>query len=294
MARRESWQDPAGEPPAQMQTSVQFGLPRLTPAVKRLMIANVGLWLVGFLVFFFGRMSDHRDAYERVFGHLVLEPDDWRGFFAGLPVWQLVTYGFLHDPMGVGHILMNMLTLYFFGTMLELAVGTRRFTLTYFAALVAGAAVFLVPALVFGGAWSSSVHGASGACMGVMIAAAALRPRATVYFLFIPLTLRTLALILVGMDLFNFMATIAMNASDGVAHLVHLGGAAYGFVAVRTGLISIDPVEYIERRRAVAEVERAASDEQRMDQLLEKIHREGMTSLSSSERDFLKRMSARR
>lgn len=274
--------------------SVQFGLPRLTPGVKRLMIANVALWLVGFLVFFFGRMSDHPDAYQRVFGHLVLEPDDWRAFFAGLPVWQLASYGFLHDPIGVGHILMNMLTLYFFGTMLESAVGTRRFTLTYFAALVAGAVVFLVPALAIGGAWSSSVHGASGACMGIMVAAAVLRPRATVYFLFVPLTLRTLALIVVGMDVFNFMATIAMNASDGVAHLVHLGGAAYGFVAVRTGLISLDPVEYIERRRAVAKVERAASDEQRMDQLLEKIHREGMTSLTSSERDFLKRMSARR
>jgi membrane associated rhomboid family serine protease len=278
----------------QPQTTVQFGLPRFTPGVKRLMIANAALWFVGFLIFFFGRMSERADAYDRVLGHLMLQPDDWRAFFAGLPVWQLATYGFLHSPLGVGHVLMNMLTLYFFGTLLESAVGTRRFTLTYLMAMLSGAVLYLVPALLLGGAWSNPVLGASGACLGVMIAAATLRPRATVLFLFIPMTLRTLALIVVAIDVFNFMATLAMNASDGVAHLVHLGGMAYGFLAVRTGLISLDPVRYIERRRAVAEVERAASDEQRMDQLLEKIHREGMTSLSHSEREFLKRMSARR
>lgn len=293
MARKEAWQDP-GDEPAPAPIAVQFALPRFTPAVKRLMIANVALWFVGFLVFFFGRMSDHRDAYERVFGHVMLEPNDWSTFFAGLPVWQLVTYGFLHSSLDVGHVLMNMLTLYFFGTMLESAVGTRRFTLTYFGAMVAGALLFLAPALAFGGVWSRPVLGASGACLGIMVAAAALRPRATVYFLFVPLTLRTLALIIVGMDVFQLLVNVAMNASDGVAHLVHLGGAAYGFVAVRTGLIALDPVQYLERRRAVAEVERAASDEQRMDQLLEKIHREGMTSLTSGEREFLKRMSAKR
>lgn len=293
MARKEAWQDP-GDEPAHAPMAMQIAWPRLTPAVKRLLIANVALWFVGFLVFFFGRMSDHRDAYERVFGHVLLEPDDWRTFFAGLPVWQLVSYGFLHSALDVGHVLMNMLTLYFFGTLLESAVGTRRFTLTYLAAMVAGALLFLAPALAFGGIWSRPVLGASGACLGIMAAAATLRPRATVYFLFIPLTLRTLALIIVGIDVFQLLVNVAMNASDGVAHLVHLGGAAYGFLAVRTGLIALDPVRYFERRRAVAEVERAASDEQRMDQLLEKIHREGMTSLTSSEREFLKRMSAKR
>jgi len=41
-------------------------------------------------------------------------------------------------------------------------------------------------------------------------------------------------------------------------------------------------------------VENAAEDERRMDQLLEKIHREGMASLSKGEREFLKRVSSRR
>lgn len=289
---RRGWQDPEdeGAPRAQMQ----FGLPRLTPAVKALMLANVGLFLVSFLVYFFGRVSDHGDLWGRVFGHLRLDPEDWRTFFAGLPVWQLATYGFLHAVTDVGHVLMNMLTLYFFGTMLESEVGTRRFVMTYFAAMVVGAVVFLVPALVFGGVFDAPVVGASGACMGVMVAMAMLRPMTRLIFFVFPITLRTLALILIAFDVFGLLVTIAERASDGTAHLVHLGGVLYGFVAVKSGLIALDPVEYIERRRAVKEVEQAASDEVRMDQLLEKIHREGMSSLTKGEKDFLKRMSAKR
>lgn len=272
-----------------MQAS--FGMPRVTKGVRALLIANALLFAFSFLAFFFGRMTDV-NAWDAVFGHLVLRADDWRSFFLGLPVWQLVTYGFLHSVTDLGHILMNMLTLYFFGTMLEEIVGTRRFVITYFAAMVLGGAVFLATELARG--TNGSVLGASGACFAVMAAAATLRPTARVLFIFFPLTLRTLAFIIVGYDLFDLLVGLANGAGDGVAHVVHLTGAAYGFLAVRTGLVSFDPVEFLERRRAVANVERAASDDVRMDQILEKIHREGMSSLSRGEKEFLKKMSARR
>ena len=288
---KEAWQDDDGGAP---RATVQMGLPRLTPAVKWLMLANVGLFLVSFAVYFLGRVAEQPRLWDLVFGHLRLVPEDWRTFFAGLPVWQLLSYGFLHARTDLGHVLFNMLSLYFFGTMLESLIGTRRFLLTYFAAMVAGAIVYLVPALVFGGVFDIPVLGASGACLGIVVAMAALRPATRVLFIVFPLTLRTLALILIAFDVFGLLVTIAENASGGVAHLVHLGGVAYGFLAVRTGLIALDPVEYMERRRAVKEVEQAATDEVRMDQLLEKIHREGMSSLSRSEKEFLKRMSAKR
>ncbi|MFO1010313.1 MAG: rhomboid family intramembrane serine protease [Planctomycetota bacterium] len=286
---RRDWQDDDGG-----RARGQFGLPRLTPAVKGLMIANVGLFLASFLLYFFGSVAEQGNLFRLVFGHLVLEPADWRAHLAGAPVWQLFTYGFLHAVTDVGHVLMNMLTLYFFGTMLESEVGTRRFLITYFASMVVGALAFLVPALLFGGVFDAAALGASGACMGVMVAMAMLRPMTRLVFFVFPITLRTLALILVAFDVFGMLVSIAERASDGTAHLVHLGGVLYGFVAVKTGLIALDPVEYVERRRAVKAVEQAASDEVRMDQLLEKIHREGMSSLSNSEKEFLKRMSARR
>ena len=47
-------------------------------------------------------------------------------------------------------------------------------------------------------------------------------------------------------------------------------------------------------RRIQAEAEERARDDERMDQLLEKIARSGKESLTDEERRFLERMSARR
>lgn len=292
MAQPSSWRDP----PEYSEPESRGGMPRMTRAVRMLLLANVAVFAVSFLTWFFGKMTG-TGAWAIVAEHLVLQPDDWRHFFFGLPVWQLVTSGFLHDVETPMHILMNMLVLYFFGTMLESLVGTLRFTLTYFAAMFTGALLFLGVGIVAGavtGHPQTPALGASGACLGILVAMAMLRPHAPIVFIVVPMTLRTLALIFVGFDIFGLLVEIATKASDGTAHVIHLGGALYGFVAVKSGLIWRDPVEAVERRRAVKEVERAASDEQRMDEILAKIHREGMSALTKGEREFLKRVSARR
>lgn len=288
MAQPSSWRDP----PEYQDAQPRAGMPRMTRAVRWLLIANAAAFALSFLVWFFGRMTE-TDAWDLFSRHLVLQPDDWRTFLFGLPVWQLVTSGFLHAVTNPMHILMNMLVLYFFGTMLESLVGTLRFTITYFAAMITGALLFLGLAFVTGHTQNYAL-GASGACLGVLVAIAVLRPHVPLVFIVVPMTLRTLALIFVGLDAFYLLVEIGSGASDGTAHVIHLGGALYGFVAVKSGLIWRDPVEAVERHRAVKAVERAASDEQRMDEILAKIHREGMSALSQSEREFLKRVSARR
>ena len=82
---------------------------------------------------------------------------------------------------------MNLLVLYFFGTMLEEILGTRRFVVAYFSAQLAGALFFLVPGILSRG--DIPAIGASGAVMGVMVAMATLRPRQMVIVIFIPVTL---------------------------------------------------------------------------------------------------------
>ena len=267
--------------------SVRMGFPVLTPAVKRLMLLNAGVFLVCFLAFFFWEAG-----YVWILHTLGLDPQSWRENAPLVPLWQLVSYGFLHSVRDPSHILFNMLTLYFFGVMLEREIGARRFVLTYLAAQVLGGVFFLVLALATGS--EIPLIGASGACFGVMVAAATLWPRAQVLFIFIPLTLRTLALIFVGIEFYLFLMAFKGAPSDGVSHVTHLGGIVYGFVAVRTGLIRWDPVRAWGERRSAKAVESAAADEQRMDQLLEKIHKQGMSSLTSGEREFLKRVSSRR
>ncbi len=73
--------------------------------------------------------------------------------------YRLLTCGFLHG--GLMHIGFNMLLLYLLGRLLEPALGTPRFLVLYFAALLAGSlgALLLEP-----GAFS---YGASGAVFGL-------------------------------------------------------------------------------------------------------------------------------
>jgi membrane associated rhomboid family serine protease len=281
---------PYDDESATRTTMPQFALPRITKVVRRLIIANV----VVFVPLFVWWITDanilglHYPDVVRQFG---LDPGTWAADAPLVPAWQLLTYGFMHSPSTAWHILGNMLLLFFFGTMLEERLGARRFFLTYLAAQFAGAFLYLVPVLF--GVQSMPAIGASGAVYGVMIAVATLYPNQTVFLFFLPLRMKWLAIGIVGLGVFAALVELRLG-SDGTAHLVHLGGAAYGYLAVRFGLIQKDPIEILERKRAVMQVTREADDEARMDRLLAKIHQEGMGSLTRSEKDFLKRMSSRR
>jgi hypothetical protein len=114
-----------------------------------------------------------------------------------------------------------------------------------------------------------------------------------VIFIIVPLTLRALALIYGSIELFKAIMQVKGEVSN-VASFAHLMGALFGFLAVRLGWIWRDPMAEVEdwrERRAEAQ---AASDEERLDSLLAKINREGIHSLSSGEREFLKRVSNRK
>lgn len=288
-----TWEDPPeyrerGGGGGGMQGMPQLALPPLTPAVRFLLKANVGAFLLFWILGVVLDLEVIRTFENRI---LALNPVVWRTAFERwfvVPIWQVVTYGFLHDIYSLGHILGNMLLLYFFGTMLESTIGTRRFAVVYGAALVLGGTVQILINLVSGSPYPTV--GASGAVLGVLVAMAVLRPNQTVIALFIPITLKWLAVIVVGADVFYLLSRI----ETGTAVAVHLTGAGFGFLTARMGWIFLDPFEAWARRRDEVRAEKMVLDESRLDELLERIHREGMTTLSRREKEFLKRVSARR
>lgn len=259
-----------------------FAMPRVTPVVKLLLIANLAVFVFQLVLGLVG--PELVTGFLRIFG---LTPDWWQSL--RFPLYQLVTYGFLHADGH--HVFFNLLTLFFFGTMLEGIVGGRRFAVFYGTALVLGGLAHLVASLT----WSDPVPaiGASGATMAVMIAVAVMRPKTLVIVLFLPVQLWILASFLAFYDVYRLASDLRYGASDGVAYMVHLGGAAFGLLAVKRGWIWKDPIEEHARRQDVRAAERAIQEDQRMDELLAKIHREGMNALSSQEKDFLKRMAKR-
>ena len=255
---------------------------------KRLLLVNLGVFVVLFLLGSTG---------ARVASALAVNPSWWWTDPPFLPLWQLVTYGVVHDLSGFGHILFNSLMLFFFGSMLERAVGGRRFLWLYFGSMVLGGLLHAllspigVDSVTGVGPFTGPMVGASGAIMACVVACAMLFPRAPVLLIFIPVPLWVMATAMVVMDLLGFA-----RVGDQVAYHVHLAGALSGFLFIRKRwhLRALpNPVEVLAEKRQEAEVRSRQKDDERMDELLARISKEGMSSLSKSEKEFLKRMSKR-
>jgi membrane associated rhomboid family serine protease len=124
--------------------------------------------------------------------------------------WRIVTGGFLHD--GFFHILVNMVSLYFVGMVLEPAIGRVNFAVIYGASLLAGSfgALLFQPGV--------PTVGASGAIFGIFGALIIVA-----YHRGIPIWQSGLGLVLV----FNLLISFTFS---GISIGGHLGGLAAGLI----------------------------------------------------------------
>lgn len=137
--------------------------------------------------------------------------------------WQLVTYMFTHG--GFSHILFNMIALFFFGTQVEQALGSREFLWFYF--LVGVGAGFISLLIFWGSGTNVILLGASGAVYGVLLAFATLYPNAMIYVMgIIPIRAPVLVLIYTFIEL----ASQVFGVRGGVAHLTHLAGFGIAYL----------------------------------------------------------------
>ena len=143
--------------------------------------------------------------------------------------WQLLTYGFLHDPRGFTHILFNMFALWMFGRDLERLMGPRRF-LTYYIVCVVGAGIVqLIVASAQGGLYPTL--GASGGVFGILLAYGMTYPNRTVMLMFPPIPMKAKYFVLLYGLLELYLG--ASGSAPGVAHFAHLGGMLFGFILLR-------------------------------------------------------------
>ena len=61
-----------------------------------------------------------------------------------LHLFQLLTYGFLHSPIDIKHIVFNMLGLWFFGRDIEYRYGSREYLAFFLVAVVAAGLVWVL------------------------------------------------------------------------------------------------------------------------------------------------------
>lgn len=147
--------------------------------------------------------------------------------------WQIVTHIFMHGS--IMHLLFNMMTLYFFGPMIEMVWGSKRF-LTYYISCGLGAYFIytgvqwweLSEAGVDPTSWNVPMLGASGAIFGLLAAFAWLFPDSVISLIFPPISLKAKYFV-------PIMAVLELiygvqKVSSGVAHFAHLGGAITGVI----------------------------------------------------------------
>lgn len=256
-------------------------------AVMTIIIVNIGLWVANLLAA--GEIPI--TAFLALKGNLFERPWD---------LWQLVTYGFVHDPTSPMHVFVNMLALFFFGREVEAVLGRERFVRFYLIAIVIAGLAWL--AGLRGGGMMATLVGASGGVAAVVAMFIWYFPRQTV------LIYGILPVPAWAFGLLYFVSDLQGAAGGGgrVAHVAHIGGALFGLLyAWQGGQIESVTRRIGEaasgwlRRRPDVRLYRGQDDHDRtndaeyeklkadVDRILEKISRSGESSLTSQERKTL-------
>ncbi len=199
----------------------------ISPWVKRLIIVNVGIWF--FLQLILERLV-FSEAYITQF--LSFTP---KYFLENFFVWQPVTYMFLHS-VNIFHVLLNMVSLWFFGSELEYRWGAKSFLSYYFICGVGAAAIYFVTVVAWGLiqgeeplVYRIPVLGASGAVFGILLAYGILFGDRVIYLMGVfPMKAKIFILVIAGIEVVTLVSD-GMGGS-GVANMAHIGGLVTGYI----------------------------------------------------------------
>lgn len=271
------------------------GFQYFPPVIKALLLSNAGIHIALGLLGAIGL-----SGLDRFIGEYVPLYPLGDGFYP----WQLVTYMFMHG--GFMHLLFNMIALWMFGMELENIWGAKKF-LTYYLLCGVGAGLsnlLIAPLFTDVG----PTVGASGAIYGILIAFGMMFPERPIFvYLILPIRAKFFVLIYVLLEVY-FGVT---GTADGVAHFAHLGGAAVGCIYIlidqrrvpwqgaidrlRSRMKIVDPTSV--SRNSDSGVTDAKyhdirnrddmANQQRIDDILDKISQRGYQSLSEEEKRIL-------
>lgn len=220
--------------------------------------------------------------------------------------WSVFTYMFLHE--GFWHILFNMLWLYWFGEIFVLYLNDKKVLPVYILGGLTGALIYIlsfnfIP--VFKPLTGASfMLGASASIFAIVFAAATINPNHIVNLILIgPVRLVYVAIIPLLIDVLNIP-----NGNAG-GYIAHVGGALSGILyikALQNGTDLAAPfirlfdmianlfrpkqgvrVSYKNVATPNAPKNRSKNEQEKVDEILDKIARSGYDSLTKEEKDFL-------
>lgn len=228
---------------------------------------------------------------------------------------RLVSPAFLHGSWG--HFAGNAITLFFFGSRLENALGPGTMLGIFFISVIGGHGV----CLLLHSRNDYRAVGASGGALGILFSTIMLFPGMTIMIFPLPLPIPAW-LYALG---FLFYTLFSMRGGGGVSHEAHLGGMLSGAAVTllqHPGLFSAQPllislllasggfglwyfhanpaaVPGFLRMKVQDRMKQRTSGTRRkrektVDELLDKVSREGIQSLTARERELLQEASQKR
>ncbi len=216
-------------------------------------------------------------------------------------IWRFFTFQFLHAD--AGHLLGNMIALYFFGYMVEQYFGSKRFLAFYLLSGAAGALAYIVlwQFGFYGASVVTPLVGASAGIYAILIAGAKIAPNTKVLLMMIiPVSLKTLAWGLIAYNTFNVLT----EGSNAGGQAGHLGGAALGyFLLTKPHLLNFadrlsSPIPTSSpktknnkkyKKKFDKEIQKRRDQQDIVNKILDKVKAQGLQSLSEKEKKLLQK-----
>ncbi len=271
-------------------------------ALSRLMQINIVIWLICLFISVFTWLFNISDI--SFVTKLFAVPSDI-SLLAEKP-WTVFTYMFLQEAFW--HLFFNMLMLYYGGKIFLQYFSQKQLLLTYIFGGLVGALFFVLAFNafpVFEDMKGQAVAlGSSASVLSILIAAATYRPDYTLnLFLLGPVKMKWVAIVFVVIDF------LSISKGNSGGHIAHLGGALWGFLyafmlkndfdiykifkkKAKIRVKTVNSENYHKRPKTDEQynAERALEQEE-IDRILEKIAKNGYSSLSDKEKEFLFRQS---
>ena len=276
--------------------------------LTKLIYINVGAFIVLYFVFLFFEKLEAYFAVPGTFKGLIYQP------------WSVVTYQFIHG--GLWHLLINMLWLFWFGRLFLNYFNEKQLLAVYLLGGFVGAFFHLLINNFLPEVNQVPIIGASGAVMSVVFAVVAFKPDYSINLFFIgQVKIKYVAIFVLILDIMGLAGNAkgGFAGSDGIAHIAHMGGSAFGLwfgYSMRNGkditrsfnnflnnFFSWFSSDKSDRKRSKMKATKddsftkpksdwdhnkdKADERKEVDKILDKISKKGYGSLTKKEKDFL-------
>ena len=226
-------------------------------------------------------------------------------------IWQLVTYGFLHD--GPLHLIFNLLGIHFIGRSLESMVGQKLFLTSIVISLFLGGLMWLSfnPKTV-------NLIGFSSSVLGVVTLYCLIKPEDKInllLFFILPVSIKPKFILygLIAIEAYGFLF-VELKLGSPIAHSAHLGGIITGyliyFLEIKKSFLSdllTKPPRFTmqvstnskgskspkfatkQKNKYTVNFDSHQSIQQEVDRILDKINSDGFGALNQREKSILEK-----